>query len=345
MKRILKMNQKPLIIILTLIFVAVTVGSAGAEVMKIKPKGNKKIKIGVIDPNASIEIAALCNKEHKAAANARGWTLQYFDLKDNFSEGITFMENMISAGYDGVILHWQPLKTIDKQIKKAFELGIPIITIAAQGSRFPGVVTDCGPLEGAASAISAEYLASKLQAGDKVLTINIPVIESHTTRLTSAKGVFEAYKIKIAQELYFPLTGDPMQWTYDQTKNALLGDTKKEIKGAWTAWEGFSISAARAAHDIGRDDFMVVGLDDTPNTYNMMRTLPTYVGTAGFCSLLKEINGKIFDIFDKIFKGEPIETQKYYGYVSRLVTKENLPPKGYFINPCGYKGRPDFEVK
>lgn len=345
MKKMLKMNQKPLIIILTLIFVAVTVGSAGAEVMKIKPKGNKKIKIGVIDPNAAIELAALCNKEHKAAANARGWALEFFDLKDNYPEAVTIMENMISAGYDGIIIHWQPLKTIDKQIKKAFELGIPIITVAAQGSRFPGVVADCGPFEGAEAAIGAEYLSSKLQVGDKILTISIPVIESHTTRLISAKGIFEAYKIKIAQELYFPLTGDPMQWTYDQTKNALLGDPKKEIKGAWGAWEGFSNSAARAAHEIGRNNFMAVGIDDSPNTYNMIRRLPTLIGTVGFCSHLKEINGQIFDIFDKIFKGQPTETQKQYGYVPRLVTKDNLPPKGYFINPCGYKGRPDFAVK
>jgi ABC-type sugar transport system substrate-binding protein len=345
MKKITKLNQKSLIIIFALIFVAVTIGSSGAEVMKINPKGNKKIKIGVIDPNAAIELAALCNKEHKAAADARGWALEFFDLKDNFPEAVTIMENMISAGYDGIIIHWQALKTIDKQIKKAYELGIPIITLAAQGSRFPGVVADCGPLEGTEAAIGAEYLASKLQAGDKVLTISIPVIESHTTRLISAKGVFEAYKIKIAQELYFPLTGDPMQWTYDQTKNALLGDTKKEIKGAWGAWEGFSNSAARAAHEIGRDDFMAVGIDDSPNTYTMIRTLPTLIGTVGFCSLLKDINGQIFGIFDKIFKGQSVETQKYYGYVSRLVNKENLPPKGYFINPCGYKGRPDFEVK
>jgi ABC-type sugar transport system substrate-binding protein len=347
MKSILRRSKSILIIALALMFSTMSGGLAiGADIMKIKPKGDKKIKIGVIDPMAAIEVAAVFNKFHKEAAEARGWDLEYYDLKDNIPQSIPFMENMIAAGYDGIIIHWLPLKPIEKQIKKAFELGIPIITLVANGARMPGIVADCGPMVATQAAMSAEYLASNLQPDDKILTLTIPVIEMHQTRLTAAKGVFKAYKIEIGQELYFPLTGDPMQWSYDNIKNALLGDTKKEIKGLWTSWEGFSIQGARAAKDIGRDDFKVVAVDDSPNTYTQLRKLPTFIGTAGMVCRGKEINGKIFEIFDKVFKGEPVETQEFYGVEPWLITKENLPPKGYFFNPCGYEGRPpDFPAK
>lgn len=347
MKNIRKMSQSALMLISALAFVTMISGpSIGAEVMKIKPKGDKKITIGVLDLNAAIEIAALFNKEHKAAAEKRGWGIQISDLKDNIPQGPTYMENMISAGFDGIILHWCVLKTIDKQLKIAFDKGIPVITMANLGARFPGVLAEVGPQEATMAATSAEYLAAKLQTGDKVLFLDMPMIEQGQVRVTGAKGIFQAYNIKVAQELQFQASGDPFQWSYEQTKNTLLGDTKKELKGIWTSWEGFGISAARAAHDLGRDDIVVVTCDDSPNTYSEIRKLPTFHATTGYANQSKDLNEQVFAILEKVFKGEPVESQRFYPFIARLVTKDNLPPKGYFINPCGsYKGRPDFEVK
>ena len=345
MKSIVRLGQTALLIVLALIFVTTTVWSAGPE-MKIKPKGDKKIKIGVMDPMAAIEVAAVFNREHKAAGAARKWEVQYFDLKDNFPESVTFMENMISAGYDGIIIHFMGVKVCEQQIKKAFDNGIPVITISCMGGAYPGIVAEVGPMEAAMAATVSEYIASRLRPVDKVITIHIPLLHTHVVRQTSAKGVFQAYNLKIAQELFYPLTGDPMQWAYDQTKSALLGDTKKEIKGVFTAWEGFGVMAARAAHEIGRDDVIVGTVDDSPNTYTEIAKLPTLHAASGFACMNKEINSTVFSIFEKIFKGESVPSQKVYPYPARLVTKDTLPPRGYFVNPCGYKGRAqDFQVK
>lgn len=345
MNSIVRVSQRVLIVLFTLVFIATTVGAAGPEMFKIAPKGNKKIKIGVLDPNASIEIAAVFNKLHMQAAKGRGWQLQYFDLKDNFPEAGTYIENMLSAGYDAIIIHFLGLKVCEKQIKKAFDKGVPVITIACMGAQFPGVVAEVGPMDAATGAIVAEFIAGKLAFNDKVITLHIPLLDIHKVRQTAAKGAFQAYDRKVAQELFYPLTGDPMQWAYDQTKNALLGDTKKEIKGVWAAWEGFGVNAARAAHDIGRDDVIVATVDDSPNTIAQIAKLPTLHGASGFACMSKDINAQAFALLDKIFKGGQMPSQKLYPFPPRLVSKENLPPKGYFVNPCGYKGAPDFAVK
>lgn len=137
MKRLHKKGQATFIIILTMIFMTMTIVSAGAEEMIFKTKGNKKIKIGVIDLISSIEVAGLFNKAHEASAKKRGWDIQIFDLKDNVPESATIMENMISAGYDGIIIHWTDLKACANQIKKAADKGIAVISCACRGEEIP----------------------------------------------------------------------------------------------------------------------------------------------------------------------------------------------------------------
>jgi ABC-type sugar transport system substrate-binding protein len=346
MKSVRKMSQALLIFIVTLTLLVFTVGTCFADgpAMKITPKGKKKITIGVIDPNAGIEAAAQFNKKHKAEAEKRGWDIRFVDLKDNIPQGPVQMENMISAGYDGIILHWMPLKTIDKQIKMAFDKGIPVITLISQGTRIPGVLAEVGFMESTHGAMLAEYLANKLQAWDKIVTMTIPMLEKHEKQFAGFKGVAEAYNLQIVQNLQFQFTGDPMQWAYDQVTNILLGDSKKEIKGIYISTESLGTQAARAAHDRGRDDIIVVMSDDTPHVYAEMSKLPTIQAVAAMSIHEKSMNEVIFALFDKVFKGESVVSQKWDPILGSLMTREKLPPSGYSYDACGgYKARkPDF---
>jgi ABC-type sugar transport system substrate-binding protein len=339
-----KWIQTALIVLLASMFVATSLGVANADEMKIKPKGDKKIKIAVMDLISSIEVAALFNKYHMAAAKARKWEAQVFDLNSNFSQSESIMENIVAAGYDGIIVHWTTPKFYEVQLKKALAKGIPVLTIAC-GELLPGIVGDFAISNVAAGALNGEYLATKLGRGGKVITYYIPDQLIHRQRLMGAKGAFETYGVSIAQELYIS-SGDLSQQCYEACRNAFLADTKKEIRGVWTPWEGFGIPAARAAMDTGRKDVIVVTVDDSPNTYTEFQKLPTLHATAATLGLATKIVDDMFGIFDKAFAGQPVQTRQFYGVPPYLVTRENLPPKGYFFSFCGYKGRPpDFQVK
>jgi ABC-type sugar transport system substrate-binding protein len=350
MKRFRQKPQKSaLLFIVTLMFIAMTFAPSFAAnpTMKLKPKGKKKITIAVIVPDAGIEIAAYMNKFHKANAKKRGWNIKFVNLHKKIAQAASYMDNMISAGYDGIIIHWLPLKAVERQIKAAFKKGIPVMTVASTGSRFPGVIAEVGPFRLSPMAKVSEYLAYKLKRGDKVITMFIPMIEAHQLGNRTAKAIMKAFGLKVVQELMFQMSGNPFQWAYNQVTNTLLADRKKQIKGILTTWDGFGVQAARAAHAQGRDDIIVVTQDDTPSTYKAMRRLPTLHATVGGVGMAGKISEKIFSIFDAAFKGKRIVSRQVYPVPSPLVLKSNLPPPGYFATPGGvYKGRkPDYRVK
>jgi ABC-type sugar transport system substrate-binding protein len=328
-----------------LAFATSFLGPAQAGTFQIEPKGDKKIKIGVMDLISSIEVAAYANSWYRKHAEERGWSLQVFDLNVDYAKSQTVMENMITAGYDAILVNWTDFKYYDQQILKAHKKGIPVQGIAC-GNMRPGIVSHGAAPSMPFGALSSLFLATKLNEGDKILVYHDPRVATSLFRFNTAKVTFDAYNIKIQQELHYPGSGDPSQVSYEMLKNALLADTKKEIKGIWTHWEGYGVSAARAAHDMGRDEIIVSTCDDSPNTYSALRNLPTLHATTGTIGMTPYWTGRLFKNLDKIFAGKPFEEQEVWFSVPYLVTKDNLPPKGYFFSNCGYEGRPpDFKVK
>ncbi|HXX36244.1 MAG TPA: substrate-binding domain-containing protein [Thermodesulfobacteriota bacterium] len=342
---IAKRTRTALIILVALAFVVTTLGSAQAGTFQIPAKGNKKIKIGVLDLIAGIEVSALSCNWYRKHAKERGWDLQVFDMAFNYANAQSIMENMITAGYDGIIVNWVDFKYYDQQVLKAYNKGIPVQGIAC-GNNVPGVISQGIAPDMAMGALSSMYLVTKLHEGDKVLVFIDPQVGNCVFRFNTAKVTFDMYRIKIAQEMHYPGKGDPSQVCYEAVRNALLADTKKEIKGVWTHWEGYGIPAARAAMDMGRKDIVVVTSDGSPNTYKELRELPTLHATSDTIWDAPNWTSHLFKNFDKIFAGQPFVDNEVWFSVPNLVTKENLPPPGYYYSPCGYKGRPaDFQVK
>ncbi len=113
-------------------------------------------------------------------------------------------------------------------------------------------------------SLATLYLTTKLKEGDKVLAFYDPHVSDNVFRWAASKVVLDLYRLKVYQELNYPGTGDPSQVCYDMVKNTLLADTKKEIKGIWTSWEGYGIPAARAAVDMGRKEIVVVTINALP---------------------------------------------------------------------------------
>ncbi len=336
----MKKRMRVLMMIVAFVYVIGALGLANAEVLQIKAKGDKKIKIGVMDLISAIEVAALFNARYKEWSKKRGWDCQVFDLNFNMAEAPTVMDNMISAGYDAIIVNWTAPSLYKDQIKKAFDKGIPVIIVAGF-DMVPGLVADFVAWNSAMGGMTAEYLSGRLNRGDKIIAYYYGQITASVSRYKIAKSVFDQHGIKIAQEIY-PAGGDPAQETYDAITNALLADKNKEIKGIWALSDSHGPAAARAAGDAKRDDVVVVTADDSPQTYKALRNLPNLQGVIGYNGNAHVFMEDMFAVLDKAFAGEPVETNQYRGMDCYLVTKENQPPEGYFYSTTGYKGPKDY---
>jgi ABC-type sugar transport system substrate-binding protein len=344
MRKMMRKNQLMVVLLLVLTFVFSTMGIASAGEKRIKPKGDKKIMIGVLDLISAIEVAALWNESYAKQAKARGWDIRVFDLNLKFDQAQVIMENMITAGYDAIIVNWTSPKFYEEQCKKAFAVGIPIIGVAA-GKLVPGFTADYAPMDLVRGAQTAQYLVGKMKKGGKVIVHAHNVLEANHQKYLGAIAVLDYFKVNYKEQ---PYSGgrDPGVAAYEDTKNLLLADSKKEIKGILSHYDGAGVPAAQACVDMGRLDIVNVTIDDSPKTYEAIRTLPTLYGTSGVNGLSNDVAAKIFNQFENIFAGNPWQDQQWHGIMPYLVTKENLPPKGYFLNPCGYKGRPqEFKVK
>ena len=334
----LKMT-KIVVILLATIFVVSSFGMVQAgDTFKIPPKGDKQITIGVMDLVSSIEIAATYNKWHRAAAEKRGWKVQIFDVNMKYDQAPGIMENMLSMGVDAIITNWVTPKYYEKQIKKAHEMGIPFIGIA-NGTMPDGVVAEYSLLQGVAGAISAEYLATKLEKGDEVVTYWSPTVGISKVTHSTAKGLLEGNGIKIRQEIGFTGSGDLREHAYNSINNVLTADVDKKIKGLWM-YDG-GPEAARACVDNKREDIVVVTRHDTAIIVEAMRKYPVLQATSAYSFVDPLLHEGVFNLLDKIFAGEEVQMKQYHGYLPGLLTRDTLPPKGYVFDPSApdFKGR------
>jgi ABC-type sugar transport system substrate-binding protein len=339
----MKKTMRVFMVILALVFVTTTLNSAMAGTFKIEPKGDKQIKIGVMDLVSAIEVAAHFNNLYSQWAKARGWDIQVFDLGGDMTKAASTMDNMITAGYDGIMINWTAPSAYAPQLKRAFDEGIPVIICAGDGMA-EGMLANFVAWDTSMSGLTAEYLAGSVKPGSKLLAIYNSQIPVAAKRLRLAQLVFKESKLEVKQVLAPDPQMDMEVSSFDRVTNALLADTKKEIKGIWAQSDGQGLPAARAALALNREDVVVVTADDTPRAYEALRTMPNLIGVAGYNGNVVSMIDGVFGIFEDAFAGKPVRTNQFRGLDVYLVTKETAPPKGYFYNPrgTGYKGPKDY---
>ena len=74
--------------------------------------------------------------------------------------------------------------------------------------------------------------------------------------------------------------------------------------------------------------------DDSPNLYAEIQKLPQIQAVVTMRIEEPTMNQIIFDVFDKVFSGESVVSQKWYPILGQLMTRDKLPPAGYAYDVC-----------
>lgn len=125
-------------------------------------------KLAVIGFQMSSETHARVANAAKAAAEAKGWSVQVLNSKGDMATHINQLDNLLLSKPAGIIIAMgKPLQAAE-QFKQAQEAGIPVVTVVSGAS--PHAAFDISVNEYAAGAQAALYLLDNLNYQGNILS-------------------------------------------------------------------------------------------------------------------------------------------------------------------------------
>lgn len=186
---------------LVFVFAAGIIADAGA--------GEKKLVIGFNNPLKGLYSVDILEKSFVAAANAHGVEPLTFNDEGRLENAVTNVDNMISAGVDGIVFFGTTDTLFPVVAMKCEEAGIPVVFYDHMPSDdVIGMVSGFGMYKGLAATVDGntgrnmgEYAAAEKLKRAVVITGEI----TDTTHAARTKGFVEAFTAaggEIATESY-----------------------------------------------------------------------------------------------------------------------------------------------
>jgi len=221
-------------------------------------------------------------------------------VADNDDERfISYMENMIQAGVDAIIMGWGRTEAYRGVIKQAEAAGIPVVGIYA--GLVDGMVFDVGSNDFAMSSMVSKYMCDRIRAeggGDIAVIFSDDMYWSRARRAALEAVLTEYPDVRIVAE-------HAVQWdnivedAMNAAQNILLAHPN--LKAFWGVFDMPMIGIAQVLMANGRDDIFVVGIDGDDETVSMIaggsvygasvRQQPDLIGKTTVDLLIDYLNG------------------------------------------------------
>lgn len=298
--------------------------AAAAEPTAAAPavEEKKEITIGFVPMTLNNEyfITMVNGAKQKAEELGVKLDVQAADQHASAAAQLTIVENMITAGVDGICIVPSSSEGLASALIKCKEAGIPVINLDTRINK--EVLTEAGievpfygtnNYEGAKSA--GEYVVKSFEAGIEAAILT--GIEGQQNAADRRNGFFDAAgkHVKVVAE-------QSANWEVDQgytaTQNMLSANPN--IKLVFASNDGMAIGAVRAVEEAGKKDAIkIIGFDAITEALNLVESgellgtvaqYPAEMGIIGVENVVKAV------------KGESIEKDIDTG--AKLITKENV---------------------
>lgn len=318
MKRVLS-----LLLVTVLLVSLAACATPGDKAADPKPAEEKKeITIGFVPMTLNNEyfITMVNGAKQKAEELGVKLDVQAADQHASAAAQLTIVENMITAGVDGIVIVPSSSEGLATALMKCKEAGIPVINLDTRinkevldeaGMEVPFYGTN--NYEGAKSA--GEYVVKNFAAG--IETAILTGIEGQQNAADRRNGFFDAAgkHVKVVAE-------QSANWEVDQgytaAQNMLSANPKIEL--IFASNDGMAIGARRAVEEAGKKDAVkIIGFDAISEALNMVESgellgtvaqYPAEMGIVGVANMVKAINGE--------------EIEKDLNTGAKLITKENV---------------------
>jgi len=281
------------------------------------------VKIGFIATNFSSEAQARVANQFASICEERGWELVQLNSMGSIETQSTQLENLVTMKVDAIILAMAHPNEVKSSLEKAFEAGIPVITV--DSGYVDGVVTDITSDNFVIGAKMSTYLTDSLGGTGNIVVIKFQKHYGARRRGKVLDVVLSEYPgIKVLDEYSVAAT----QRFMDDTRSAMETFALKygdQIDGVWCAFDQLAYAVADVLEEYGLSDVLVVAADGNEETFKRIKRGNM---TATVAQPFEDMARIAADIVQKIVDGmDPAEAagkQIYYAE-AQLIDRTNVP--------------------
>lgn len=183
-----------------------------------------------------------------------------FDLNKQFTQ----IDNFIASKVDLILLNAADPQAILPAVKRAQAAGIPVVAIDVLAAGADATVQTDNVKAG---RMACEFLASKLGGKGKVVIMNGPPVSSIKERVTGCKEALSTGKFDIISDNQNGKASRDGGLEVGQ----LLMTRYRQFDGMFTVNDLEAVGSDLAAKQVGRSDFVIVGVDGAPEMVGALK--------------------------------------------------------------------------
>lgn len=249
-----------------------------------------------------------------------GAQVSVINTDNDFAELASRIEDVVSAGTDGIVLVSADPGQLTNQLQGVFEEGIPVF--GCDSGFIDGMQINATSDNYQMGELIVKYLFDDLMGGEgTVIALTHRPHPGVVKRCEAFDALIEEYpNITLLTEQHVPAE-QPINDAQDIVENLLLANQDPDsITAIWAAWDEPAIGATQALQEAGRDNVIVTGVDGNEQAIQLVKN-----GTNLKATVKQNFEGMaqiVYEQMDKYFNGETIEKGEMYAPAT-LVTQEN----------------------
>ena len=240
-----------------------------------------------------------------------GAEVSVINTNNDFSQLASRLEDVVSAGTDGIVLVSADPGQLSNQLQDVFESEIPVF--GCDSGFIEGMQVNATSDNYQMGELIVKYLFDDLMGGKGTVI-------ALTHRPHPGVLIKEYPDITLITEQHVPAE-QPINDAQDIVENLLLANPDPDsITAIWAAWDEPAIGATQALQEAGRSQVLVTGVDGNEQAISLVKE-----GTNLKATVKQNFEGMaqiVYEQMDRYFKGEEIEKGEMYAPAT-LITQEN----------------------
>lgn len=249
-----------------------------------------------------------------------GAEVSVINTNNDFSQLASRLEDVVSAGTDGIVLVSADPGQLSNQLQDVFESEISVF--GCDSGFIEGMQVNATSDNYQMGELIVKYLFDDLMGGKgTVIALTHRPHPGVVKRCEAFDDLIKEYPdITLITEQHVPAE-QPINDAQDIVENLLLANPDPDsITAIWAAWDEPAIGATQALQEAGRSQVLVTGVDGNEQAISLVKE-----GTNLKATVKQNFEGMaqiVYEQMDRYFKGEEIEKGEMYAPAT-LITQEN----------------------